>query len=885
MHFPRQTGTALVITLAMIVLITIMMLGFVGTARLDVASAKLHIDGVRAGLYAQTGEDIVLAKLKSAVTSHHFWISEPGRIVTYPAGTRLEVDLSSGKALNADPGDVAVDLNPPLAEDPNEHLLVPAQEFGANSPKMRVRWIYVRKDGSFETALPPAYDPRNPVEGRFAYWVDDECAKINFNTAWTKGILNTKPLSHPSRIELESLLDDPSDVAEVQQYRQTYFFNSPDEPRRVNSSVAGKASSRRFLTTHYNHAPELSMFGEPRVMLTTQLANLPKETREMILAMTPAQRSAEGHKYFLDVLANDNTDPGKYDNLSTVKVDRVVNYIAGKLARNDWPIAPGKNFLNKYSTTDQSGANDPHAFVQIALGIVDYVRSKESSLEFVSAIRGDQAKSTPPYASLSGGNGMMGLSRRPLLSELAVWADPVPLPVATGGKKLYLKFYIELYLPKGGGRIDLSNCTCVVGAGNPTASIGNPIASQPIKEGPPPSRPLPGEIYLDSSDHYLEEGKVRVLTGAGSLFYTTRPSVIALRVTITGPNGKYGEMAPMSYGSGGNMYIEYKLDPATPTGPTEAITDSRLTSMSVADPVANKSRNDWTQSPHSFGRVNDLPSSLPAGDPQWDADSSGNVFRDGAQIPAPKGDPRNPHGIVESVGELGFIHTGINGSRLSKSVPFRTLRLQPQARNSVHLPDWAILDLFCAPALPSADDLAVTQPDPQGSGGRINLNNKISSFVDEEDAPVLARIDPLIALLAGAKKAPLPPLTSAETETLAEHVNRRDLAVGSANPGQTFADSSIYYSPWQIVEVAGVAEGGEESEALVREIGGLASARSNVFSIYSIGQSVRQLRDGRVTLLGERRSHTIVECRTRVDGASNSMKTVYETVYSRDIQP
>jgi hypothetical protein len=61
------------------------------------------------------------------------------------------------------------------------------------------------------------------------------------------------------------------------------------------------------------------------------------------------------------------------------------------------------------------------------------------------------------------------------------------------------------------------------------------------------------------------------------------------------------------------------------------------------------------------------------------------------------------------------------------------------------------------------------------------------------------------------------------------------------------------------VEIKGIADGGEQSEELYRQISNLVTARGNVFSIFAIGQAIVQTPDGRLLVTAEQRTRTIVE--------------------------
>lgn len=103
---------------------------------------------------------------------------------------------------------------------------------------MPVRWLYVLQDGTLTAGTPidgnrvslPGASRENPVTGRIAFWTDDECAKVNINTAgeglyWdvprTNGdvdgklFANRQPVrnefarypGHPATVSLSAVLD------------------------------------------------------------------------------------------------------------------------------------------------------------------------------------------------------------------------------------------------------------------------------------------------------------------------------------------------------------------------------------------------------------------------------------------------------------------------------------------------------------------------------------------------------------------------------------------------------------------------------------------------------------------------------------------------------
>jgi len=262
-------------------------------------------------------------------------------------------------------------------------------------------------------------------------------------------------------------------------------------------------------------------------------------------------------------------------------------------------------------------------------------------------------------------------------------------------------------------------------------------------------------------------------------------------------------------------------------------------------------------------------------------------------VPAPKGTPSNPNGIVSSVAELGFIPTSGNKT----GVNWRTLRLQPQFQAGV-LPDWALLDLFTTPqsgVAPSAADQPYQQPynvtAVPYAGGKININNAAYQVTDSGTGLPLWRPLPLEALMLGATNSfPDPNVTvptaptvigTSLAATLATNIAFGLPAAGGVIYGTNAVANStnFYWSPYQLAEIKGVADSGEGSEVVLRQLSGLMTTRSDVFTIYSVGQSIRQTAAG-ITVLGERRKESTVERFVNASGA-----VVLQPVASKDMLP
>lgn len=223
---------------------------------------------------------------------------------------------------------------------------------------------------------------------------------------------------------------------------------------------------------------------------------------------------------------------------------------------------------------------------------------------------------------------------------------------------------------------------------------------------------------------------------------------------------------------------------------------------------------------------------------------------------------------MQSTGELGYIHTGVE-STAQAGVPWRTIRLQPNAAaDTADVPDWALLDVFTVPVSVPAAGSSVFRPHDDASGGKVNINAEIYPFQ-------LSRTAPLTAVLQGARNhsANAASVVSPEqAQTLATNILSRTLAAS----GKPYGKEDAFDSPGEIVEIAGIADGGEESEELVRSIAAQITARSNVFCIYVIGQSLSPP-DGKVT--GEQRLRFIVE--RYLDGGEIKFRKIHSKLLTQ----
>jgi hypothetical protein len=238
----REEGIALVTVLAILTLTAVLVMAFFSISRSELASATVYSRGVEASHLSKTAVDMVIHQIRSATEQRGIaWASQPGMVRTWNSqgeqrGFKLYSDdqmVVPEQNVFADAGELQnwrndvrfVDLNAPVIRtydtstsyfypiiDPRaatgagkvEGFDVNFSAVGAspasNTLPMPVKWIYQLEDGTLGTLMGSGATGRfqplagqqggtsqpsgaNPIVARFAFWADDESAKLNVNTA------------------------------------------------------------------------------------------------------------------------------------------------------------------------------------------------------------------------------------------------------------------------------------------------------------------------------------------------------------------------------------------------------------------------------------------------------------------------------------------------------------------------------------------------------------------------------------------------------------------------------------------------------------------------------------------------------------------------------
>jgi hypothetical protein len=852
----QERSAVLIVVLAFLVFLSLLIISL--TLALQTESQAAHYYAARssADLLAQQGIEYVRAALVTAEQPTNTWVTAPGHIYYWGTNSSLStaaiMDLSSGPTNSAASGIYAPpDLNRQVFSEDSLTAIT-----GQNvSQPMNVGWIYVHQSGMQETSQIPAVNTADPIIGRFAYWTDDESSRINLNTAYA-ALGNTNSVNHPSRIDLPSLFG-ANYAQDIYTNALTASFSSPDDARRLDPNLSTMISTNRFTLTHYSYNQNLNPWGRPKIILTTRQS-------------VAGSNNGVANTNFFNILYHQTDDPGEGDDDSAghgvngAAVATNINLINYYLT-NAWPGYGGASFATKYGNVRTT---------QIALNIIEYVRSVESSNAVCIPERGSFTASPPSFVTTSTSTGneptsvLVGVTRHPLIAETAYWQELNQSVTNTATGVPYYRTYaqVELYLPPNYGL----NSYQVGGKNRITIqnSGGTPVNNILINTNGFPGTVQPYTslacAWVDSGTDPMTPGSYCVVSAeyaTGNNFHSGANNVQSTRFDVY--DGVYGSVYDLAPGwLLGNLITNTVASADVVSAPAAGVAE-------VNDPRVNKLPSDWTQ---EFDKIGAQPtpwktykSTIP---PQDTTTATGTVVSDaslympppnGQKFTATNGDVSgmisdNTKGVVKSVAELGNITTGVECSNLNAGVPWRTVRLQPTPTTSRSLPpDWVLLDLFQAP-ISSTNRIDLYQPETNSGAGQVsvaglvNLNSSLTPFTNNAN---VTRVAPLISLFQGTNQDSQ--LAGVASGTIATNVGSMTMAANGTNYGLL-----AFVSPGELAEIQGISDGGEATESYLKGMVDLSTVRGSTFRVYSIGQSLKQTPLGALILQSEQYKEAII---------------------------
>jgi hypothetical protein len=277
-HSSDDRGVALILTLAILALVTLLLIAFVTSMRVENAASKNYNSLIKARELVKGAVDQAVAQIRAATplrsdgTPATYYVTFPGGTYVYNGAVATPNPLYSDPNLG-DP----TNLNSGLWITGGTNN---SGEFHPNTPnatQINVGWIYVAQDGT--VGVPSQVAGHGALIGRFAYWVDDEASKININTAGVPPGCNDSPYnacSTSSNVDLSVLEDGLGPAQSVVSARSPNPFTTIEEIKRIiPTGIAPDVfDDNRFeVTTYSNDAnypsylDDLDIFDRPRQLL------------------------------------------------------------------------------------------------------------------------------------------------------------------------------------------------------------------------------------------------------------------------------------------------------------------------------------------------------------------------------------------------------------------------------------------------------------------------------------------------------------------------------------------------------------------------------------------------------------------------------------------
>ncbi|PTX94833.1 hypothetical protein DB346_22770 [Verrucomicrobia bacterium LW23] len=489
-----RNGFTLVLVLCFLVIVTAVVVGFTATMRIERKVSRAMLNSQRAEFVAASAMNHAMALLQKNIpepiapgkstANPTNWIVNPG-LLTLVSGANnasvTEIPLSSNPTAGYISTSTDANLNAPVFDG--------AYPITGTSDSFRVAWVNMLEDPS----RPAAKD--NQVVGRYAFWMDDENAKVNLNTAYTKPTLDfTKatpgtisyagaqfPLGHPAAIDLKPFGITPTAVASSINTKGPFSTLLSAAPLVGETTLA----SHKFSLTTFNRDPEFNVFGKSRTFLLYRLlagggAGLGRFGNTAIPFDLGTWYPGFQYEWDKDGMVYFHADEWGAtvlpDNRDASSGYALAEMLTGHLSRRDWPGMPARSFVDKWGGNALALREaDQVAWNIIAFGVFAgrylYDTSGSDAVDVPTAFQ--SARFVAPPAGLPGFNGstrmvnkcfMLGpLSGKailpnlpmPKVNEIGFNAELIATnPVVPGKYNLRITPRVEFWNPPGYPRYD-----------------------------------------------------------------------------------------------------------------------------------------------------------------------------------------------------------------------------------------------------------------------------------------------------------------------------------------------------------------------------------------------------------------------------------------------
>jgi hypothetical protein len=480
-----RQGFALIVVLMLLAMTTILAVAFAFTMRTERVVSANMVSGQKADLIAHNALNHAISLLAHNIPDPadpaadtpegqaKGWFTNPGRLVVFGPLDRSEIPLHTGAS--SDKPEEGFNLN---AASP----VTRKYPITGDDDPMWLAWKNVLEDNT----SPASAD--NQLVGRYAFWIDDESTKINFNTARGKPNLlmnqvqlpgtwkedpnrnliahltptfdfndgnstTTYALGQPQSVNLDlnQLGIDVGPLHRKFTERKQFFNNMEDIKYFAKSSPDETFEKAKFYVTPYSRAPEFNVFGKSRLFVLNKIGDLATSpTHQHYTHPTEPMVFWGGYS---GVGNNTSADAKHMGYLRRPVVEALAKYFD----RGDWPGFGSKRFRWTLDKNDPVGRLESD---QIALNMANMgywggtsVGSTTDYNNFIYrwAMHGGYSPAPTPNQSLIKGplTGKPTLSPYfgPQLSEIACTLTPES---GTGGTtRLKFQFQYEIYMPGG----------------------------------------------------------------------------------------------------------------------------------------------------------------------------------------------------------------------------------------------------------------------------------------------------------------------------------------------------------------------------------------------------------------------------------------------------
>lgn len=940
-----RRGSALVVTLSLLVALTLLVVGMTMLMRTEQKGAAMLDREMASRQLAQIGPLRVIATLRDSIPAtldnNRYYASMPGMVVgvdnspaspivriglLYSNGTNVAVISSTSLTVGVSlthwmtvtaTADKMFNINwhdvgsrAPIIPINNYYTINASNSLtsATNLAAIQVGWQYVTAPSDSGTV----------VIGRFAYWTDDEAAKINLNAAWRRSTpTSTLTVTDTSSIDLrspgtlgavEGIAPAGSIADNIRNARPAMGYYTPEHIKFVAGMTNDIYERNKFYFTnfgtpnfgtlsqgvlspgygtigfiipltglgsiHYGSftstSPSLSVGGIPNFGTFTFYKGV-APIGSTVFGVYRLGTEAEVDIFHRPKLPFNTLtvtgigatmNPELYARLSsTASVSTTTSFTpAGTWTK----VFPGiaRDFIAKYPMYRTSG---PTSVVQIPntgglqlmANMIEFTRGSHTQAVSAPLAVGGDLDGLPV---LGGNLSYLGLKRTPHLNEVigngtaSIYCDWAffysryswrveveiinPYTVTFTNYRLFYNITAEGESYNGTFNGPITSSGTISGLTIPPGYSKVEIGGEDVDE-------IVQDFWSDPIAPYctiirIKVNQLRLMTSNGFLRdYLAKPTVEAIFP------GSVGNFVIVNDITGMPDYI---FDPDSELIPynTEFNTESASRAKAVGKddprvPTVWFSTGTGTPGAQNIG--------LTWNNGSKDSSEAGNVLTHSTFF--------HKEGPLQSLGELGYIHTGI---------PWRTLRMQPRSTHASEtdaIPDWALWDIFKL----GVDDYKSITP----ITGRININQRII-HASSDPAPLrLASIFALLGDIGG---------TSFIANNHTGSVSAA-LATGAPNFTQTgtFGPAALAGAILEVPAVTNNATTDAGAEHIARLIAPMVTSRSRQFTVYSVGQTIidvnrNGLYDPDIDIIsGETRLQTVIE--------RDPILNVYRILYQR----